>query len=197
MRLGLRPTLFEPETEQYKIRRLYGGDETIWERHRHRYEVGPNYVEQLEAPGHLRFIGKDERGERMQALELDSESDGAWSRFNVRDGLTHATSVFRPPVLRRSAGASRVLHQTSQPFSALPRLHRCSMWWIGSPRADGTQRERVHLASPRNRQGHPSAGGRHPCRGRQGSRGQGYQGQRRLALNAANSWGTTVDDQFP
>jgi CTP synthase len=72
MRLGLRPTLFEPGTESCKIRRLYGGDETIWERHRHRYEVAPEYVEQLEAPGHLRFVGKDERGERMQVLELDS-----------------------------------------------------------------------------------------------------------------------------
>jgi CTP synthase len=34
--------------------------------------VAPEYVEQLEAPGHLRFVGKDERGERMQVLELDS-----------------------------------------------------------------------------------------------------------------------------
>lgn len=73
MRLGLRPTLFEPNTEKSKIRRLYGGDETIWERHRHRYEVGPKYVERLEQPGGMRFVGKDERGERMQALELDGE----------------------------------------------------------------------------------------------------------------------------
>lgn len=71
MRLGLRPTLFEPNTETSKLRRLYGGEATIWERHRHRYEVGPDYVERLEQPGHLRFTGKDERGERMQVLEMD------------------------------------------------------------------------------------------------------------------------------
>lgn len=71
MRLGLRPTLFEPNTEDSKLRRLYGGEEIIWERHRHRYEVGPSYVDTLENAGGLRFIGKDERGERMQALELD------------------------------------------------------------------------------------------------------------------------------
>jgi len=76
MRLGLRPTLFESGTEKSKLRRLYGGEETIWERHRHRYEVGPAYVEKLEQPGGMRFIGKDERGERMQVLELDGESLG-------------------------------------------------------------------------------------------------------------------------
>nr|KIR87538.1 CTP synthase [Cryptococcus tetragattii IND107] len=71
MRLGLRPTVFEPNTEKSKLRRLYGNRSIAWERHRHRYEVEPKYVEQLEAPGGMRFIGKDERGERMQMLELD------------------------------------------------------------------------------------------------------------------------------
>ena len=74
MRLGLRPTVFEPGTEETKLRRLYGSHEVAWERHRHRYEVEPKYVEQLESKGHLKFVGKDERGERMQMLELDGES---------------------------------------------------------------------------------------------------------------------------
>lgn len=73
MRLGLRPTLFEPNTEDSKIKRLYGSKETVWERHRHRYEVEPKFVDRLEAPGGLRFVGKDERGERMQMLELAGE----------------------------------------------------------------------------------------------------------------------------
>lgn len=74
MRLGLRPTVFEPKTEDSKLRRLYGSKEVAWERHRHRYEVEPKYVDELEANGGLRFIGKDERGERMQMLELEGES---------------------------------------------------------------------------------------------------------------------------
>jgi CTP synthase len=53
---------------------LYGSKEVAWERHRHRYEVEPKYVEELESKGNLRFIGKDERGERMQMLELDGTS---------------------------------------------------------------------------------------------------------------------------
>ncbi|KAJ9122126.1 CTP synthase ura7 [Naganishia onofrii] len=71
MRLGLRPTVFDEGTESCKIRRLYGGEDPIWERHRHRYEVNPEQVERLEAPGKFRFIGKDERGERMQVLEME------------------------------------------------------------------------------------------------------------------------------
>ncbi len=60
MRLGLRPTIFEPATESAKLRRLYGGKSVAWERHRHRYEVEPKYVDTLESKGKLRFIGKDE-----------------------------------------------------------------------------------------------------------------------------------------
>lgn len=49
MRLGLRPTLFEEKSEQWsKIRALYGGAEAIWERHRHRYEINPEYIERIE-----------------------------------------------------------------------------------------------------------------------------------------------------
>lgn len=73
MRLGLRPTVFEPNTEKTKLRRLYGGKPVAWERHRHRYEVEPKYVDKLESKGGLRFTGKDERGERMQMLEIESK----------------------------------------------------------------------------------------------------------------------------
>ncbi|KAJ3515327.1 hypothetical protein NMY22_g14479 [Coprinellus aureogranulatus] len=70
MRLGLRPTVFEEGTEEWsKARKLYAGKGKIWERHRHRYEVNPAYVDRLVQSGCI-FAGKDERGERMQVLEL-------------------------------------------------------------------------------------------------------------------------------
>lgn len=72
MRLGLRPTIFQPESEWSQVRKLYGGAETIWERHRHRYEVNPEYVEQIEEAG-FKFIGRDETGQRMQVAELPGE----------------------------------------------------------------------------------------------------------------------------
>ncbi|KZT70445.1 CTP synthase [Daedalea quercina L-15889] len=70
MRLGLRPTVFQEGSEKWsKVRRLYGGAGKIWERHRHRYEVNPTYIERLTESG-MTFAGRDEKGERMQVLEL-------------------------------------------------------------------------------------------------------------------------------
>lgn len=71
MRLGLRPTLFQKGTEWSKLRKLYGGADSINERHRHRYEVNPDYIERLSDAG-LTFIGKDDKGERMEIVELKS-----------------------------------------------------------------------------------------------------------------------------
>ena len=109
MRLGLRPTRFQGNSDFSKLRKLYerraqkqsvsdplaDGDlpkddvDTkatangavvkalassdvpliVNERHRHRYEVNPTYVDRLTEAG-LPFVGKDESGERMEILEL-------------------------------------------------------------------------------------------------------------------------------
>ena len=71
MRLGLRPTVFEGSETWSKARALYGGAGKIWERHRHRYEVNPAYVDRLQQSG-LYFVGKDGKEEHMQVLELKS-----------------------------------------------------------------------------------------------------------------------------
>ncbi|CZS91447.1 probable CTP synthase [Rhynchosporium agropyri] len=69
MRLGLRPTIFQPGSEWSRLRLLYGEKVEIHERHRHRYEVNPAYIDQLTASG-LNFVGKDDKGERMEIVEL-------------------------------------------------------------------------------------------------------------------------------
>ncbi|KAG4425555.1 CTP synthase ura7 [Cadophora malorum] len=69
MRLGLRPTLFQPGSEWSRLRQLYGEKVEIHERHRHRYEVNPDYIDQLAEAG-LNFIGKDDKGVRMEIIEL-------------------------------------------------------------------------------------------------------------------------------
>eukprot|EP00164_Ancoracysta_twista_P004660 GFYU01006298.1.p1 GENE.GFYU01006298.1~~GFYU01006298.1.p1 ORF type:complete len:728 (+),score=225.38 GFYU01006298.1:112-2295(+) len=69
MRLGTRKTILS--TMQCKAARLYSGHGDIMERHRHRYEVNPEYVPQLEEAG-LKFVGRDESGQRMQILEIPS-----------------------------------------------------------------------------------------------------------------------------
>lgn len=69
MRLGSRPTIFQEGSEWSKVRKLYEGKEVISERHRHRYEVNPEYIERLGAAG-LHFIGKDDKNVRMEVIEL-------------------------------------------------------------------------------------------------------------------------------
>ncbi|KAM5493271.1 CTP synthase ura7 [Microsporum canis] len=72
MRLGSRPTIFQDGSEWSKLRKLYGLDRaSIDERHRHRYEVNPEYIDTLQKGG-LHFIGKDDKAERMEIIELKS-----------------------------------------------------------------------------------------------------------------------------
>ena len=66
MRLGIRKTDIAPGTLAHK---LYGGRTTISERHRHRYEVNPAYVEQLQKAGMI-FSGVD--NVRMEIAEIPS-----------------------------------------------------------------------------------------------------------------------------
>ncbi|WBW72321.1 CTP synthase Cts1 [Schizosaccharomyces osmophilus] len=68
MRLGLRPTIFQSNSEWSKLRKLHNNSKEVLERHRHRYEVNPKYVELLEQKG-LTFVGKDEKAERMEIIE--------------------------------------------------------------------------------------------------------------------------------
>ncbi|RYR27391.1 hypothetical protein Ahy_B01g051430 isoform D [Arachis hypogaea] len=67
MRLGSRRTYFQ--TKECKSAKLYGCRSFIDERHRHRYEVNPDFVSRLENAG-LSFTGKDETGQRMEIAEL-------------------------------------------------------------------------------------------------------------------------------
>ncbi len=68
MRLGSRPTIFQ--VDDCVTKRLYGGHGAVHERHRHRYEINPDLVDQIEAAG-LKFVGKDDSGQRCEIFELD------------------------------------------------------------------------------------------------------------------------------
>ncbi|KAI9815491.1 MAG: CTP synthase ura7 [Pycnora praestabilis] len=115
MRLGLRPTLFQPGSEWSKLRALYGNNEEINERHRHRYEVNPEYVSRL-AEGGLQFIGKDDKGERMEILELKNHPWYVGVQFHPE----YLSRVLRPskPYLGFVAAAAgcldEVVARTSQ-----------------------------------------------------------------------------------
>ena len=64
MRLGAHETRIDPDTLAAEI---YEAD-ACTERHRHRYEVNPEYIDQLESEG-MRFSGT--AGRRMEILELE------------------------------------------------------------------------------------------------------------------------------
>jgi len=63
MRLGAHETQIEPGTLAAEI---YGGTSCV-ERHRHRYEVNPEYIDDLEAAG---MVFSGHAGNRMEILEL-------------------------------------------------------------------------------------------------------------------------------
>ncbi|XP_076681947.1 CTP synthase isoform X1 [Andrena cerasifolii] len=67
MRLGKRLTRFTEDNSI--IKQLYGSKESIEERHRHRYEINPKYIAELEEGG-LKFVGHDEDNLRMEIAEL-------------------------------------------------------------------------------------------------------------------------------
>lgn len=80
MRLGARLTKFsDRESKSWKLYQEWdkllhsdndGGDggDMILERHRHRYEINPEIVDEISTNG-LSFVGRDESGERMEILE--------------------------------------------------------------------------------------------------------------------------------
>ncbi len=71
MRLGLYPARL---TKDSIAEQAYGA-KSIKERHRHRYEVNPKYIEKLEKGG-LVFSGKSPDGTLMEIAELPRDKDG-------------------------------------------------------------------------------------------------------------------------
>ena len=65
MRLGAYPAILKKGTI---VSKLYG-ENKVYERHRHRYEVNPEYVKQLEKCG-LAFSGRSPDGVLMEFMEL-------------------------------------------------------------------------------------------------------------------------------
>ncbi|MDG6221217.1 MAG: CTP synthase (glutamine hydrolyzing), partial [Candidatus Thermoplasmatota archaeon] len=77
MRLGLCDVKINKGTRAHK---LYGSTE-IHERHRHRYEVNPEYINQFEKAGWL-FSGRDTEDRRMEIGELDGHPFFVASQFH-------------------------------------------------------------------------------------------------------------------
>ncbi|KAI5284022.1 CTP synthase ura7, partial [Ascosphaera acerosa] len=131
MRLGKRASIFQPNTDWSKFRALYGAATEVHERHRHRYEVNPVLIETLEAhadagpeAGGLRFVGKDDKGERMEIIEI---KDHPWF-VGVQFHPEYLSRVLAPSktYLGFFAAAAGCLDRITREFSARTDLSHLS-----------------------------------------------------------------------
>eukprot|EP00743_Colponemidia_sp_Colp-15_P003000 GILK01003243.1.p1 GENE.GILK01003243.1~~GILK01003243.1.p1 ORF type:complete len:570 (+),score=98.15 GILK01003243.1:52-1761(+) len=106
MRLGSRLTIIKNKSSLGC--KLYGGKTSIYERHRHRYEVNPDKVAELEAAG-LKFSGIDERAQRMEILELEDHPFYFATQFHPE--FKSRPNRPSPPFLGFILAASKQLEQ--------------------------------------------------------------------------------------
>jgi hypothetical protein len=153
MRLGLHKTIFGQGTEWSKLRALYGGAEVIEERHRHRYEVNPEYVDRLIDAG-MHFIGKDTKGERMGVFELKDHPYFVGTQFHAE----YQSRVLDPSVSSSTSGTTSQHGMLTRGIETVPWLRRRQRWvpGRGPPEAarrfgkPGERRQRgTHLLSRR------------------------------------------------
>ncbi|MCJ7488790.1 MAG: gamma-glutamyl-gamma-aminobutyrate hydrolase family protein, partial [Thermoplasmata archaeon] len=77
MRLGAQDIDVEKGTTAYK---LYGAT-TISERHRHRFEINPQYIDRIQEMG-LKFTGRSPDGRKMEIAELEGHPFFMGSQFH-------------------------------------------------------------------------------------------------------------------
>lgn len=77
MRLGAHEVVLDRDSTAFE---LYGA-ERILERHRHRYEINPGYIDKLESAG-LRYVARSDDGRRMDILELEDHPYFLASQFH-------------------------------------------------------------------------------------------------------------------
>jgi CTP synthase len=77
MRLGAQKVIVTPGSKAFE---LYGTTE-IWERHRHRFEVNPDFIPQLESCG-WKFTGRCPDGIKMEIGELEGHPFFVASQFH-------------------------------------------------------------------------------------------------------------------
>ncbi len=78
MRLGAHKIAIDESTKAYSLYQK----KTIWERHRHRFEVNPAYIPELISKG-LKFSGKSDSNRRMEILEVPSNKFHLATQFHA------------------------------------------------------------------------------------------------------------------
>lgn len=110
MRLGSKKVLIREDT---LARSIYGTD-TVYERHRHRYEVNPEYIERFTKAGMV-FSGVDEEGIRMEIAELKNNDSYIATQYHseFKSRPLHPSKVHQHLVEKALAYKQQVLEATA------------------------------------------------------------------------------------
>jgi CTP synthase len=122
MRLGSRCAKLTPGSIAHS---LYSNHEEIYERHRHRYEVNPELVSQIEKHG-LVFSGKDSREMRMECIELPTDVHPFYFAVQFHPEFQSRPMIPSPPFLGFVNAAAAKYNATTEEskdpeFSRLPK----------------------------------------------------------------------------
>ena len=104
MRLGASETIIQKKSFANEIYSENNNLRVI-ERHRHRYEVSPNYICDLQEKG-LLFSGKDTTGMRMEIVELDKDTHPFYFGTQFHPEFTSKPHKPSPPFYKFIAVAS-------------------------------------------------------------------------------------------
>lgn len=118
MRLGKRKTLFK--TDKSLMRKLYNNQDSVEERHRHRYEVNPQVVDALEEKG-MKFVGRSEDGERMEIFEMEDHPYYIGVQFHP-EYISRPLQPSPPYLGLLLASSKKLAGYASRGFRASPRM---------------------------------------------------------------------------
>ncbi|KAJ3701156.1 hypothetical protein LUZ61_004861 [Rhynchospora tenuis] len=132
MRLGSRRTIFKESN--CLTAKLYGGVSFVDERHRHRYEVNPDMIVELEKTG-LAFVGKDETGKRMEILELQNHPYFVGVQFHpeYKSRPGKPSAPFLGLIAASSSQLDTILHNLTQENQSMVKKSTSNNMSISKP----------------------------------------------------------------
>ena len=151
MRLGKRKTIFK--TSKSVVRKLYHNVEFVEERHRHRYEVNPSVVDQLEEKG-MKFVGRSEDGERMEIIEMEGHPYYVGVQYHP-EYISQPMKPSAPYLGLLLASCNRLASYASRGFRPSPRMSFCEESDDEDGDFDEESTEDVAGASGRDTDGNP------------------------------------------
>lgn len=140
MRLGAQEVAIKPGTMAHF---LFGGRSLVRERFRHRYEVNPEYIPQLEGAG-LVFSGRHPKHPIMQVIELPQPAAGEGEGAAGAGGRTHPYFIaaqfhpeltsrpLRPQPMFMGLVAAAIVRKHGRTHAEDPMVAR----WLRTPRPE-------------------------------------------------------------